>query len=277
MRAASDRDACSQVIGCAGSALTISGRLPGRSCRRCARFRSWRLPAGSRRAADGRDARLDLPGIHERGEFRQDFADRRRCKDHGPSHAVSGGCFRRRRLNERDEDAARFQHAPGALLRFTAYRVKHHIHIMHGGLEGGGGIINHFIHAQVAHKSTLREVVPITFAPRGLGELHGDVSDPAGCPVDENGLPCRQLGRLDERLPGRQEDMRERGRMEWSSDWGLATTSWPIPRHTRRRRRLGRALCECIRCRRAGKPSRRPQLLQSRRIRPTPGWQASSS
>ena len=38
-------------------------------------------------------------------------------RNHGPSHAVSGGCFRRRRLNEQNEDAARFQHTPGTLLR----------------------------------------------------------------------------------------------------------------------------------------------------------------
>ena len=126
----------SQAIGCVGSALPISGRLPGRSCRRCARFRSWRLPAGFRRAAGWPRSRFDLPGIHQRGKFGQDFADRRRCRNHGPSHAVCGGSFRRRRLNERDEDATRFQHTPGALLRFAAHRVKHRIHIMHGVSKG---------------------------------------------------------------------------------------------------------------------------------------------
>ena len=91
----------SQAIGCAGSTLAISGPLAGRFCRRCARFRSWRLPAGFRRAAGWPRCAVRPARRPPARQFRQDFADRRRCKDHGPSHAVGGGCLRRRRLTSK--------------------------------------------------------------------------------------------------------------------------------------------------------------------------------
>ena len=47
------------------------------------------------------------------------------------------------------------------------------------------------------------------FGAAPVGELHGDVTDSAGCAMDEHRLPGAELGQLEECLPRRERGVRQ--------------------------------------------------------------------
>lgn len=61
--------------------------------------------------------------------------------------------------------------------------------------------------------SATRRVARAHLGPEGAGELHRDMADAAGTALDEDLHPGSDAGSVDEALPGRDEDERQRGRL----------------------------------------------------------------
>ena len=56
--------------------------------------------------------------------------------------------------------------------------------------------------------------VPMTYAPTRLGDLDGEVTDPARGRVDQHPLAGPQAGGVDKGLPGGERGQRQRARLD---------------------------------------------------------------
>ena len=91
-------------------------------------------------------------------------------------------------------------------------RVEHHVQVADHSREVARLVVDQLVGAQAADEFVLggaRRANHVGAA--SLGDLHGQVPDAASCPVDQHPLPGRELGGVDQALPGGEARQRQRG------------------------------------------------------------------
>jgi hypothetical protein len=133
-----------------------------------------------------------------------------------------GGCGQLRLVAggpDGDQQPAVGQHLRRAPDTGPADQVDHHIHLAGDGGEVGGGVVDRRIDTQRAEQLVL--VGPGRaqhLGTEGLGDLHGQVPDPAAGGVDEDPLAGLETGGLGQHLPGGQPGQRQPGRLQMRQD-----------------------------------------------------------
>jgi len=106
---------------------------------------------------------------------------------------------------DRDEDAARTQHAPGSIEGVASDRVDDRVHASEPILETSRGIIHHLVGTEFLQERD----IPFRGGPDDVGsarvrELDREGADPARGAVDEDAIACGHARVVEQRLPRRE-------------------------------------------------------------------------
>lgn len=152
----------------------------------CLRF------CGLAKLKGARDHHLDLALIDQVRDLLQLSAVRLRGVTGSANVAISSARLVRL-LQRGNQRASRFHDFEAALLGLTADQVEHEVHRLNEVLEFFGLVIDHLIGAEVSGELFVgRRYSGCDPGALCLGELNGEMSDPAGATVDKNARPCRR-------------------------------------------------------------------------------------
>ena len=146
--------------------------------------------AGPRERKHRVDDRANAAGVDESGDLNE--LGLVRVHQHGNT---ANAVFRCDRLwsvaGDRDEDAARTQHAPGSIEGVASDRVDDHVHASDPILETSRGIIHYLVGTEFLQERD----IPLGGGPDDVGsarvgELDSERADPARGAVDEDAIGC---------------------------------------------------------------------------------------
>lgn len=146
--------------------------------------------------------RHDCSRSNQVGNLSQDIGNVGRRLDAAGTHAVLTRRVFVRHAGYLDENAGRFEQLPGSIHDLTTNRVEHHIHAGYRCLDRGRGVIDDLFRPQRANELDVaggcraRNVSAFP-AP----QLHGVGPGPARGPLNEQPLPCLEIGRVEETGP----------------------------------------------------------------------------
>jgi len=106
---------------------------------------------------------------------------------------------------DRDEDAARTQHAPGSIEGVASDRVDDRVHASEPIPKTSRGIIHHLVGTEFLQERD----IPFRGGPDDVGsarvrELDREGADPARGAVDEDAIACGHARVVEQRLPRRE-------------------------------------------------------------------------
>ena len=105
--------------------------------------------------------------------------------------------------------------AQRALARLAADEVEHDVDVADALLDGLARVVDRLVGAELGQERVLgRARRPDHVRAARLGDLHRQVPDAAGGGEDQHALSGLDVGRLDERLPGRQPGERQRAGLD---------------------------------------------------------------
>src|SRR2546421_1854912 len=121
------------------------------------------------------------------------------------AHTMRLRLFRRGRTSDGEKHSSFFQHHPGSLQYFAAYRLEDDIDIMNHVLKARGGIIDSLVGPEIAEEVAIaRRRSPNDKCISPASKLDGKDPNSSCCTVDQDGLPCSKACIIKERLPGRE-------------------------------------------------------------------------